>query len=449
MSRKYFGTDGIRGKANENPMDAQTILRVGMAAGAYFSKDPKRSHRVVIGKDTRLSGYLLEPALTSGFISMGMNVTLVGPIPTPAISMLTRSLRADMGVMISASHNAYHDNGIKFFDGRGNKLSDEVEQEIEAMMEGDLTSYLAPSDKLGRAHRLDDAQGRYIEYVKATFPRRCRLDGLKIVIDCANGAGYKLGPTILWELGAEVVILANKPDGFNINKACGSMHPESIQEAVLEHGADLGIALDGDADRVILCDEKGQLIDGDQLMGAIALYFKERDVLSGNALVATVMSNIGLEKMLKNNGIELIRANVGDRYVIEKMREGGYNLGGEQSGHIIFGDYTTTGDGILAALQALAILVTHQKPASELLHSFTPYPQTLKNVSYNKNGKDPLDKLSVQEAIKSGEDTLGDGGRVLIRKSGTEPLIRVMTESEDTKLTEQVANTIIEAIKSS
>ncbi len=445
MTRSYFGTDGIRGQANTHPMDAETATKVGMAAGSYFTTSTKSQgterHRVVIGKDTRLSGYLIEPALTAGFIAVGMDVVLVGPMPTPAVAMITRSLRADLGVMISASHNPFQDNGIKLFAPSGLKLSDEVEQELESLMTGDPEALRVAPEKLGRAKRLDDAAGRYVEFVKYTFPKRTRLDGLKIVIDCANGAAYKLGPTILWELGAEVIPIAVGPDGFNINEACGSTHPTLMCEAVKEHKADIGIALDGDADRLVVCDEKGQLLDGDQIMATIATYWHKQDLLRGGGIVATQMSNLGLERYLQEQGLTLERTQVGDRYVIEAMREKGYNLGGEQSGHIIFNDYTTTGDGLVAALQLLAVLVEQQKPASEVLHAFTPYPQVLKNVRYN-GGKEPLEEKAVQGAIDAAEKTLGDAGRVVIRKSGTEPLIRVMAEGEDAALVEQVVDDI-------
>jgi phosphoglucosamine mutase len=447
MTRKYFGTDGIRGESNTAPMDAQTTLRVGMAAGAHFTKNHDRRHRVVIGKDTRLSGYMIEPALTSGFISMGMDVILVGPIPTPGISMLTRSLRADLGVMISASHNAYHDNGIKFFDATGSKLSDEEEANIESLMDSDLTAKLATPENLGKASRLDDAPGRYIEHIKATFPRGKRLDGIKVVLDCANGAAYKLAPTILWELGAEVHAIGNTPNGYNINENCGSTYPKLLCETVLEQGAHIGIALDGDADRLIVCDELGNVIDGDQVMAAIATYFHEKNILKGDGVVATVMSNLGFEKYLETLDLKLHRSAVGDRHVVEKMRTGDYNLGGEQSGHIILRDHNITGDGTLAALQVLALLVEKKDKASNLLNVFTPYPQLLKNIRFDKNQQDPLENDTVKAAISKGESEMAETGRILIRKSGTEPLIRVMTEGSDADLTEKVANDIVNAIK--
>jgi len=446
MARNFFGTDGIRGRANKEPMDAATALKVGMAAGAYFTRGNHR-HRVVIGKDTRLSGYLIEPALTSGFVSMGMDVILVGPMPTPAVSMLTRSLRADLGVMISASHNLYQDNGIKLFAPDGLKLSDDVEHKLEELMQSDMSNKLAKSAKLGRAKRLDDAAGRYVEYVKNTFPKRKRLDGLKIVIDCANGAAYKLAPAILWELGAEVMEISVEPDGFNINENCGSTYPDLICKEVKRHGADIGIALDGDADRMIICDEKGKIIDGDQVIGAIALYWHENNLLKGGGVVSTVMSNLGLELFLESNGLVMKRTKVGDRYVTQEMISGGYNLGGEQSGHIIFNDYTATGDGLVAALQALAIMVKKSKPASKVLRSFTAFPQILRNVKYDKSKPDLLENAKVKMIIKESEKVLGKNGRVLIRKSGTEPLIRIMAECDDEKLTKKVTDSIVNALR--
>jgi len=376
MTRKLFGTDGIRGTANLDPMTAETALKLGMAAGTHFTRGNHR-HMVVIGKATRLSGYLLEPALTAGFIAVGMDVVLLGPLPTPAVAMLTRSLRADLGVMISASHNPYQDNGIKLFGPDGFKLSDEDEIEIEHKMFNGLDSYRVGSDHLGKAKRLDDAVGRYIEYAKSSFPRGLRLDGLKIVVDCANGAAYKVAPTVLWELGAEVVPVAVNPDGFNINKDCGSLHTEALRTQVVAHGAHLGIALDGDADRVVLCDEHGTIIDGDQVMGLIGASWKRSGLLRGNAVVATVMSNMGLEKFLAGQGIDLHRTGVGDRYVLERMRKDGFNVGGEQSGHIILSDHSTTGDGLVAALQVLAAIIDSGKAASEVLHLFDPFPQVL------------------------------------------------------------------------
>ncbi len=426
--RRLFGTDGIRGTANTDPMTAGTALRLGQAAGLMFTRGAHR-HRVVIGKDTRLSGYMIEPALTAGFIGAGMDVVLLGPLPTPAIAMMTRNLRADLGVMISASHNPYEDNGIKLFGPDGFKLSDETEAEIEAEMDGSLLSRLAKPAKLGRASRLEDAGGRYIEAAKSTFPRGLRLDGLKIVIDCANGAAYRVAPAVLWELGAEVIRVGVEPDGFNINRGCGSTVPKFLCEQVLKHGAHVGLALDGDADRLIMSDEKGQIIDGDQVLGLIARSFHANGRLTGGGIVATVMSNLGLERFLAGQGLVLHRTNVGDRYVVEKMRADGINVGGEQSGHMILSDYATTGDGLLAALQVLAVLVDDGRPASEVCSVFAPYPQLLKNVRFT--GDSPLDKPSVQAAIADAEALLADHGRLLIRKSGTEPLIRVMAEGPD------------------
>lgn len=446
MTRKLFGTDGIRGTANLDPMTAETALKLGMAAGTHFTRGNHR-HMVVIGKDTRLSGYLLEPALTAGFIAVGMDVVLLGPLPTPAVAMLTRSLRADLGVMISASHNPYQDNGIKLFGPDGFKLSDEDEIEIEHKMFNGLDSYRVGSDHLGKAKRLDDAVGRYIEYAKSSFPRGLRLDGLKIVVDCANGAAYKVAPTVLWELGAEVVPVAVTPDGFNINKDCGSLHTEALRTQVVAHGAHLGIALDGDADRVVLCDENGTIIDGDQVMGLIGASWKRSGLLRGNAVVATVMSNMGLEKFLAGQGIDLHRTGVGDRYVLERMRKDGFNVGGEQSGHIILSDHSTTGDGLVAALQALAAIIESGKAASEVLHLFDPFPQVLKNVRVAGKPEDALAQAKVKDAIAEGENRLKGSGRVLIRKSGTEPLIRVMAEGEDKKLVEAVVDDIVATIK--
>jgi phosphoglucosamine mutase len=446
MTRKLFGTDGIRGKANVDPMTAETALKLGMAAGRHFTRGSHR-HQVVIGKDTRLSGYLLEPALTAGFIAVGMDVVLLGPLPTPAVAMLTRSLRADLGVMISASHNPYQDNGIKLFGPDGFKLSDEDELEIEHKMFNGLEECRVGSDNLGKAKRLDDAVGRYIEYAKNTFPRGLRLDGLKIVIDCSNGAAYKVAPTVLWELGAEVIPVAVTPDGFNINKDCGSLYTEAMRTQVVTHGAHLGIALDGDADRVVLCDEHGTIIDGDQLMGLIGASWKKSGLLRGDAVVATVMSNMGLEKYLAGQGLALHRTAVGDRYVLERMRKDGFNVGGEQSGHIILSDHSTTGDGLVAALQVLAAIVESGKPASQVLHLFDPFPQVLKNVRVAGQPNAILEHATVKAAIADGESRLNGSGRVLIRKSGTEPLIRVMAEGEDQGLVGAVVDDIVAAIK--
>lgn len=442
MTRKLFGTDGIRGRANQEPMTATTALRVAMAAAQLFRRGDHR-HRVVIGKDTRLSGYLLEPALTAGFIAQGMDVILLGPIPTPAVAMLTKSLRADMGVMISASHNPYHDNGIKLFGPDGYKLSDDFEMQIENLMEEGADKNLPASDMLGRASRLDDALGRYVEFVKGTFPNGLRLDGLKIVVDCANGAAYKVAPTVLWELGAEVFAIGVQPDGKNINDKCGATQTALLRETVVVHGADLGIALDGDADRLIMVDEKGQVIDGDQLMGLIALAWAKQGCLKGGKLVTTVMSNLGLERALKQNGIGMARTSVGDRYVVEEMRSSGCNLGGEQSGHMILSDYSTTGDGLLAALQVLAVLCEQKKPASEVCRVFEPVPQLLKNVRVSR---DVMNDPAFQNAIKSAETKLNGNGRILVRKSGTEPLIRVMAEGDDRQLVEQIVDDLVSLI---
>ena len=427
-TRRLFGTDGIRGKANTAPMTAGIALRLGQAAGLLFTRGVHR-HRVVIGKDTRLSGYMIEPALTAGFIGAGMDVTLLGPLPTPAIAMLTRSLRADLGVMISASHNGYEDNGIKLFGPDGNKLSDEMEREIEALMDSSLQDRLAPPAKLGRANRLEDAAGRYIEAAKNSFPRRLRLDDLKIVVDCANGAAYRVAPTVLWELGATVIRTGVEPDGFNINKGCGSTVPEHLCALVTEHNADLGIALDGDADRLIMADERGEIVDGDQLLGLIGRSWQDSGRLRGDGIVATVMSNLGLERFLDGRGLTLHRTQVGDRYVSEHMRAHGLNVGGEQSGHLILSDFATTGDGLLAALQVLAVIVERQRPASEICQVFQRLPQKLKNVRFS--GASPLRLESVQHHIQAAAEQLRGKGRVLIRESGTEPLVRVMAEGED------------------
>jgi len=444
MTRKYFGTDGIRGTANSFPMTPEIALKVGQAAGSYFI-DGDHRHKVVIGKDTRLSGYMVEPALVAGFVSAGMDVVLVGPMPTPAVAMLTRSLRADLGVMISASHNPFHDNGIKLFDRIGLKLSDEVEIEIEKRMQGDVDIDLAKPAALGRAKRLEDAQGRYIEFVKATFPKRFNLSGLKIVIDCSNGAAYKIAPTVLWELEADVISLGVNPNGFNINDNCGSTSPQRMCEEVVKQGADIGIALDGDADRVVVCDEKGKIVDGDQLLGLIALHQKGLGTLQGGGIVATLMSNMGLEKYLESIDLHLVRTQIGDRYVSKFMREKGYNVGGEQSGHIIMRDYVTTGDGLVAALQVLAVMVEKNKPASNVCNVFEPYPQLLKNIRYKK--KDPLEDVGVKKAIKEAEEVVSGNGRILIRKSGTEPLIRVMVEGSDEKTVNKVVDHIVLAIE--
>ncbi|MEM9043984.1 MAG: phosphoglucosamine mutase [Pseudomonadota bacterium] len=438
MNRKLFGTDGIRGRANTHPMTSDVALALGRAAGRYFMTGDDR-HTVVIGKDTRRSGYMLEHALSSGFLSVGVDVVLLGPVPTPAVGMLTQSVRADLGVMISASHNPFEDNGIKLFGPDGYKLSDEVEEEIERLM--NETSELAAPGRIGRATKMEDGRGRYIEFAKSTFPRRRGLAGLKIVIDCANGAAYRTAPEVLWELGAEIIPLGDRPDGENINVARGSTDPAAAQASVLENEADLGIALDGDADRVHLIDEKGRLIDGDQIMALIATRWAKKGRLTGNTLVATVMSNLGLEKRLISDGLTLQRTQVGDRYVVEAMRAGGYVLGGEQSGHIVLGEHVTTGDGLLAALQVLEALVATGKRASELCNMFEPYPQLLKNVRFNGATR-PLDDAKVQAAIKAGEARLSNTGRLVIRPSGTEPLIRVMGEAEDPDLLADVVDGI-------
>ena len=444
MVRSLFGTDGVRGQANSEPMTAELAMRIGMAAGLVFNRGEHR-HRVVIGKDTRLSGYMIEQALTAGFLSVGMDVLLLGPVPTPAVGFLTRSMRADVGVMVSASHNPYEDNGIKLFGPDGFKLSDAVEIAIEQLVLAPEKISLAAPAEIGRARRLDDADGRYIEAVKGSVGRGLDLKDLKIVVDCANGAAYKVAPTVLWELGAEVVSLGVTPDGFNINGKCGSTHPELLQERVVLHGADIGIALDGDADRVVLVCEQGRVIDGDQLMGTIADLWKREGRLAGDGVVATVMSNLGLERYVGERGLKLLRTQVGDRYVLERMRADGFNLGGEQSGHIIMTDHATTGDGLMAALQALAALVKSGKPASQTFRAFEPVPQLLKNVRV-KDATAALNAPAVVKAIEAAQHELGGGGRVLVRKSGTEPLIRVMAEGDDPELVARVVNQIIEAI---
>tara|TARA_Y100000389_G_scaffold27793_1_gene23809 strand:+ start:2175 stop:3515 length:1341 start_codon:yes stop_codon:yes gene_type:complete len=439
--RKYFGTDGVRGLANAFPMTPDIALKLGAAAGRHFRKDQKQ-HRVVIGKDTRRSSYMFENALTAGFTSTGMDVYLLGPVPTPAVGVLTRSMRADVGVMISASHNSYLDNGIKFFGPEGFKLSDKVELEIEKLLDDEIE--YAASQNIGMAKRIDDALGRYMEFAKSAFPRKKLLNGLKVVVDCANGAAYKAAPIVLWELGAEVISIGVNPDGYNINKDCGSTHPQNAAKAVLEHNADVGICLDGDADRLILIDNKGNIADGDQLMGLIASQWSSKGKLANNTLVATVMSNMGLERYLNTLDIKLLRTNVGDRYVVEAMRKFGYNLGGEQSGHIVMTDYATTGDGLMAALQFLNALVESKCTSSELIKVFEPMPQLLRNVRLNNS--ESLDNLKVKESIKAGENAFGDIGRILIRKSGTEPLLRVMGECEDPKLLKAVIGNIVETV---
>ena len=442
--RRYFGTDGIRGQANKHPMTAEVALRVGLAAGKLFMSGDDRRHLVVIGKDTRLSGYMIEPALVAGFASVGMDVRTFGPLPTPGVAMMTRSMRADLGVMISASHNSFADNGIKLFGPDGYKLSDEMELKIEALMHEDLGQGLADPDALGRVKRIDDAQARYVEIAKATFPRRQNLNGLRVAVDCANGAGYRVAPTTLYELGADVFPVGVEPNGRNINAECGSTHPRTLSEAVRRYGADIGIALDGDADRLALCDEKGRIIDGDQIMALIGRDWARRGILTGGGVVATVMSNLGLERALKTDGLTLERTQVGDRYVMERMRSGGFNVGGEQSGHIILSRHATTGDGLIAALQVLAVLVESGKPMSELAAQFEPVPQTLKNVRHN--GGAPLENEQVKAAVADGQARLNGSGRVVVRASGTEPLIRIMAEGDDSKLVNAVVDDIAEAV---
>ena len=441
MTRNFFGTDGIRGLTNAEPMTAQTALRVGQAAGTHFLRGDHR-HRVVIGKDTRLSGYMMESALVAGFTSVGMDVVLLGPMPTPAVAVLTTSMRADLGVMISASHNPFADNGIKLFGPDGYKLSDSVERAIEKRLE--QPPKLAAPELIGRAKRIDDARGRYVHHAKSTFPEHLRLDGLKVVLDCANGAAYQVAPDALWELGAEVVTIGVSPNGLNINDGCGSTHPQAIRERVIAEGADIGLALDGDADRIVIVDEKGEPVDGDQMMALIALDRRNREQLKGD-VVATVMSNLGLERRLEEAGIALVRTQVGDRYVLEEMRARGCNVGGEQSGHIILSDYSTTGDGLVAALQVLAALVASGKPASQILRQFEPLQQILKNVCFY--GGKPLENAKVKRSIAAAERELEGKGRLLIRKSGTEPLIRVMAEGDDPALVQKVVDDICEAVQ--
>jgi phosphoglucosamine mutase len=440
--RKFFGTDGIRGLTNQIPMTVEVAMRVGMAAGAHFLRGDHK-HRVVIGKDTRLSGYMLENALVAGFTSVGMDVVQVGPMPTPAIAMLTRSMRADLGVMLSASHNPYYDNGIKLFGPDGYKLSDEDETQIELLLAQNPP--LADPAHIGRAKRIEDARGRYIHAVKQSLPESVRLDGLRIVLDCANGAAYNSAPTVFWELGADVVAIGITPNGININDKCGSTAPALLQETVVASGADIGIALNGDADRLIVVDEKGKIVDGDQIMALIGASWARQGRLKGGGVVATVMSNLGLERFLEGEGLRLERTKVGDRYVLERMKEGGFNVGGEQSGHMILSDYATTGDGTLAGLQVLAELVAANKPASELLHQFDPVPQLLKNVRFS--GGKPLDDAKVQAAIAEGEAALAGRGRLVIRPSGTEPLIRVMAEADDAGQVERVVDMICDAVR--
>ena len=442
MQKRYFGTDGIRGRVNEFPMTAENALKIGMAAGQFFKNNEKKVHRVVIGKDTRLSGYMLENALTAGLTSMGMNVLLLGPVPTPAVGILTPSMRADLGIMISASHNPHEDNGIKFFGPDGFKLSDEAEQNIEELIGTELSN--VGLIDIGRAKRIEDGLFRYVERVKSSFPNGMRLDGMKVVIDCANGAGYRAAPEVLWELGAEVIPVGVNPNGLNINKNCGSTNPQRAAEAVVAHGADVGICLDGDADRIILIDSDGKVADGDQIMGVIASRWSEDGLLTGGGIATTVMSNLGLERFLSQRGLSMERTQVGDRYVVERMRKSGFNLGGEQSGHIILSDFSTTGDGLIAGLQFLAEIIRSERSSKELAHTFEPVPQLLKNASF-RAGSDPLAKPNVIKAIKAAEAKLKNNGRLLIRRSGTEPLIRVMAESEDEeKMTGAVDSVVAE-----
>jgi phosphoglucosamine mutase len=443
MSRKYFGTDGIRGQANKFPMTPEVAMKVGMAAGLSFQRGNHR-HRVVIGKDTRLSGYMLENAMVSGFCAAGMDVFLLGPIPTPAVAMLVRSLRADLGVMISASHNPYYDNGIKLFGPDGYKLSDEIEGRIESLLGEEIEVALADQDSLGRAKRIDGVHDRYIEFAKRTMPRSMSLSGLRVVIDVANGAAYKVAPEALWELGAEVFTINAEPNGFNINKECGSTHPAALAKKVHEVRADIGIALDGDADRMVIVDEGGQVVDGDQIIALIAESWFQAGRLAGGGVVATVMSNLGLERFLTGTGLQLHRTKVGDRYVVEHMRAHGFNVGGEQSGHIVLSDFSTTGDGLVSALQVLACIKRSNKPVSDLCRKFEPVPQLLKNVRFS--GGKPLESAPVKAAIENARNRLGVTGRLVIRPSGTEPLIRVMAEADDPKLVETVVNDIVGVI---
>ena len=443
MARKYFGTDGIRGLANGPKLTPELALKVGMATGLAFTRGDY-AHRVVIGKDTRRSGYMIENALTAGFTAVGMDVLLLGPMPTPAVAMLTRSLRADVGVMISASHNPFDDNGIKLFKPDGYKLSDSFEAEIENLIDSDLTPRLARGTRVGRARRVDEARTRHVEYAKRTLPRDMDFTGLRVVVDCANGAAYKTAPEVLWELGAEVISIGISPDGYNINEGCGSTAPGALIEKVRELRADIGIALDGDADRVLIVDEKGNMVDGDQVMAVIGTSWHQRGQLVGGGIVATVMSNLGLQRYLEAQGLLLERTKVGDRYVLEAMRGKGFNVGGEQSGHIILSDFTTTGDGLVAALQLLSVVKQEGKPVSEVCHRFDPVPQLLQNVRY-KRGK-PLDDKSVRALIADAEIRLGETGRLIIRESGTEPVIRVMGEGDDAALVSQVVNEIADAI---
>lgn len=444
MSRKFFGTDGVRGRANSYPMTADFCLKLGAAAGSYFRRANKKSHRVVIGKDTRLSGYMFENALTAGLTSSGMNVLLLGPVPTPAVGLLTNSMRADLGIMISASHNEHSDNGIKFFGPDGYKLSDSVELEIEALVSKGI-GYVSPED-IGRAKRIDDGRYRYIERVKSSFPNQMRLDGLKVVIDCANGAGYKAAPEVLWELGAEVIPVGVSPDGRNINLECGSTSPTVAAETVVAHGADVAICLDGDADRVLIIDEYGRPIDGDQFLGMIGSRWFKNGNLVENTLVSTVMSNMRLEAFLKQEGIKLVRTSVGDRYVVERMRLNGFNLGGEKSGHVVMTDYATTGDGLMAGLQFLAEMVRTGEVASVVGRPFDLAPQKTENITY-AGDKNPLDHPSIKKIISEAEKKISGFGRLLVRKSGTEKLIRIMVEAEDASVIDATMSPVVAAIK--
>lgn len=444
--KKYFGTDGMRGTANSFPMTAGMALKVAMATVQVLRSEGQAMDRIVIGKDTRLSGYMLEQAMASGFVAMGVDVIRTGPIPTPAVARLTKTLRADLGVMISASHNPYTDNGIKIFGADGYKLSDEIEIKIEEMIDQDMEAYLPEPDHIGKATQMDDAPGRYVEYLKRSFPHGQTLEGMKVVVDCAHGAAYKVAPQVLWELEANVVTIGNTPDGRNINDGFGATATENLQKRVVEEKADIGIALDGDADRLIVVDEKGNIVDGDQLLGLLAIAKKEQEFLKGG-VVATVMSNLGLERFMQQQKIEFVRTPVGDRYVVEKMRDSNFNLGGEQSGHIVLSDFSTTGDGLLAAVQVLAVIKEKQKPVSEVCYVFDPLPQLLKNVRYN--GGQPLESADVQSAIKGAEEKLNGSGRLLVRASGTEPLIRVMAEGDDESLVNEVVNDLCDVISKS
>lgn len=445
MARKYFGTDGIRGTVNKSPMTAEIALKVGMAIGAKFI-DGEHRHRVVIGKDTRLSGYVIEPALTAGLAAVGMDVFLVGPVPTPAVSMLTRSIRADIGIMISASHNPYYDNGIKIFTRNGHKLSDELETQIENLIDGDISNFLAKPENLGRVKRLDDASNRYIEFVKNSFPKDKTLNGLKIVVDCANGAAYNIAPKILWELGAEVIAIGVAPNGFNINQDCGSTHPQALCAKVVAEKANIGIALDGDADRLLIVDEKGKTVDGDKLIALIAEKLHNEGNLKSDTVVITQMSNLALENYLNYIGVSTTRVQVGDRYVLEEMKRSGYNFGGEQSGHIVLSDYSTTGDGLIAALQVLSIMCDHKKQLSQIVSLFEPFPQILKNIKFDKNKINPLELEIINNFIKEKQSELGQNGRILVRKSGTENLIRVMAEGKNQQEIIKVVDEIIAKI---